>query len=214
MSLPSFPKAIVTGLLVLLSVSPSYALSMLGRDTTATERTEPVRTTIPAASAGTGVTSPAVVEYLDKRTLPALTEAMRINREHRRMFSELTAPGNRSSAYTKFIRALDVRYALLSAVGESLLRATTREEIAEGNAAAEAILAIRTDLDRAVSATQMAIIDNARQANGYLGGCNDRGELVDGTDCTRAQTDIDGEIKTFWVQPWDSERFRSIDTAE
>jgi hypothetical protein len=148
--------------------------------------------------------------YLEKRSLPAITDAMRINREHRRMFADLTKESRgEDNALTKYIKALDVRYAILAAVGDGLVRARTHEEVTEATAAADAVLSVRTDLDRVISSTQMAIIDAARVSKGYFGACDSRGQLADGTKCVRVSGDKGGETGTdsFWAQPWDAGRF-------
>ncbi|MCV9964387.1 hypothetical protein OIU34_21090 [Pararhizobium sp. BT-229] len=148
--------------------------------------------------------------YLDKTSLSAVTEAMRLNREHRRMFADLTKESGRNdNALTKYIKALDVRYAILSAVGDSLVKATTQDEVTEASAAANAVLDVRTELDRAVGATQMAIIDAARMTKGYFGACDSRGELADGTKCVRVKDKAAEahDSHPFWAQPWDAGRF-------
>ncbi|WP_222044717.1 hypothetical protein [Rhizobium laguerreae] len=148
--------------------------------------------------------------YLEKRSLPAITDAMRINRDHRRMFADLTKEtGGEENALTKYIKALDVRYAILAAIGDGLVRATTEAEVTEATAAAEAVLGVRTDLDRVIGATQMAIIDAARRSNGYFGACDSHGQLADGTKCVRVNGDTKGEGRadSFWAQPWDVGRF-------
>jgi hypothetical protein len=150
--------------------------------------------------------------FLEKRSLPAITDAMRINREQRRMLADLTKESRgEGNAMTKYIRALDVRYAILSAVGDSLVKATTQEEVSEATAAADAVLAVHTDLDRAISTTQMAIIDAARLSNGYFGACDSHGQLADGTKCVMVSTDNASETGkvTFWAQPWDAGRFEA-----
>ncbi len=147
--------------------------------------------------------------YIAKPSLSAVTEVMRLNREHRRMFADLTKGSGRSdNALTKYIKALDARYAILSAVGNSLVQATTEAEVAEASAIAEAVLGVRTDLDRAIGATQMAIIDAARMSKSYFGACDNRGELADGTKCVKVKAE-DG-VQQFWAQPWDAGRFAEV----
>ncbi|MCS4088691.1 hypothetical protein [Rhizobium sp. BK176] len=151
--------------------------------------------------------------FLEKRSLPAITDAMRINREHRRMFADLTKESRgEDNPLTKYIMALDVRYAILSAVGDGLVRATTPEEVTEATAAADAVLAVRTDLDRVIGTTQMAIIDAARASKGYFGACDSRGQLADGTKCVRVSAENGGEAgkQSFWAQPWDAARFAAV----
>nr|WP_250808578.1 hypothetical protein [Neorhizobium tomejilense] len=194
-------KITSSAIALFMLASQASALSMLGTGAASAE--EGHAAPVPVTSESR---SPAPA-YLEKRMLVAVTEAMRINRDHRRMFSDLTGGGRRDTALTKYVRALDVRYSILSTLGDSLLKATTPDEAAEANAAAEAILAIRTDLDRAISVTQMAIIDSARLSKSYFGACNAKGELVDGTKCVRAEKETDGTLTQFWVQPWDADRF-------
>src|SRR5690606_28390100 len=87
--------------------------------------------------------------YVAKPALSSLTMAIRENREFRRMFAELNkGAGRNETALSKYIRALDIRYAVLSAVGNSLVNATTPSEAEEASAIALAILAVKTDLDR------------------------------------------------------------------
>jgi hypothetical protein len=151
--------------------------------------------------------------YLEKRSLPAITDAMRINRDHRRMFADLTKDSRgEDNALTKYIKALDVRYEVLAALGDSLVKATTPEEVTEATAAAAAVLSVRTDLDRVIGTTQMAIIDAARSSNGYFGACDSRGQLADGTKCVRVSVEKGGETgeDSFWAQPWDASRFAAV----
>ena len=202
---------------LLLSSSPhAGALSMLQTDenseshagTPATAQAEP-ETAVPAIEATQSA-------YLEKPALRDVTEAIRQNRQHRRMFADLTkGSGRAQTALTKYIRALDVRFAILSAVGNGLVKATTEAEIDESEAVARAVLSIRTDLDRAIDATQMAVIDSARTSGGYFGACDNRGELADGTKCVMASEGVtsEGEPKQFWVQPWDAERFEAVVSA-
>lgn len=147
--------------------------------------------------------------YIAKTSLSDVTEAMRLNREHRRMFADLTKGSGRSdNALTKYIKALDARYAILAAVGDSLVKATTEAEVTEASAVAEAVLGVRTDLDRAIGTTQMAIIDAARMSKSYFGACDSRGELADGTKCVKVRME-DG-VQQFWAQPWDAGRFDAV----
>lgn len=186
----------------LASTGNAGALSLLQQaETPQLEREEAVEPTVP-------LQHPPV--YLEKRSLPAITDAMRINREHRRMFADLTKESRgEDNALTKYIKALDVRYAVMAAVGDSLVRATTPEEVTESTAAADAILSVRTDLDRVISTTQIAIIDAARLSHGYFGACDSRGQLADGTKCVRVSPDKGSETSkgSFWAQPWDAGRF-------
>lgn len=188
-----------------VSVS-SNALALSVLQTNAQQRQDAPSTT-PSANDDT---------YLDKTSLSAVTEAMRLNREHRRMFADLTKESGRNeNALTKYIKALDVRYAILSAVGDSLVKATTQDEVTEASAAANAVLGVRTELDRAVGATQMAIIDAARMAKVYFGACDSHGELADGTKCVRVKSaDKAGDSQPFWAQPWDAGRFDPAPSQE
>ncbi|MDW9481892.1 hypothetical protein GOB57_24905 [Sinorhizobium meliloti] len=122
------------------------------------------------------------------------------------MFADLTKGSGRSeNALMKYIKALDVRYSIMAAVGDSLVKATTQTEVTEASALAEAVLAVRTDLDGAVGETQMAVIEAARRSKGYFGACDSHGELADGTKCVRVLSADGGQ--QFWAQPWNAGKF-------
>jgi hypothetical protein len=192
------------GTLIILATTvsisaPAWALSVLQGN----EGTPPHQATTVVETPNNGDS------YIDKPSLSAVTEAMRLNREHRRMFADLTKGSGRiDNALTKYIKALDARYAILASVGDSLVKATTEAEVIEASAIAIAVLGVRTDLDRAIGATQMAIIDAARLEKSYFGACNAHGVLADGTKCVKV-TDGDG-TQQFWAQPWDAGRFPHV----
>jgi hypothetical protein len=111
--------------------------------------------------------------YLEKGALRQVTETIRVNRDNRRMLVDLSkGVEGEGNVFTSHIKALDVRYAILSAVGNSLLKATTPQEVQEASAIALAIIAIKTDLDAAVLATQMQIMNATRMSNGYTSACS------------------------------------------
>ncbi len=141
--------------------------------------------------------------------------AIRENREFRRMFAELNkGAGRNETALSKYIRALDIRYAVLSAVGNSLVNATTPSEAEEASAIALAILGVKTDLDRAILQTQMAIVDSFRRSGQYFNACGQQGKLADGTKCDMIDSADGGETHSFWAHPWDIERLEGITAAK
>jgi hypothetical protein len=157
-----------------------------------------------------------IASYLEKPSLTDITEALRQNREHRQMFVGLAKRDTKAeSVLTKYIKALDVRFAILSAVGDSLLKATTQEEVTEATLAAQTLLGVRSELDRAIGATQMAIIDAARPSDVSVRGCANNTEAAEGAKCGRIYEDGAPSTETpSSAPPRDASRFDAVPSAD
>lgn len=151
----SFVAAAITAATVLTLSDPVRALSFIGTQEPPAQA-EPIET---------HRTTPLTQDtFVTKNSLPALTEAMLRNRQSRDMLMSLIARETDTEDHRDTVKALDTRFAILSAVGDRLVKATTTDEVAEASAAAQALLALRTELDRKVSDTQQYLIGEALRA--------------------------------------------------